>query len=264
LHFDIPTSTVASNTKSNQNQQPTELQIRSVPVSELGQNDEAMNHSALAFPLLRLRNALHSLAPGSSETAEIIRQTLQFKKVVEKKGYQLPLPAFVKRSILKRNLLDHELQTLVETGTQYGDTPWLFRNELQEIWSIELSPQLSHLARRRFQKFPHIHIIEGDSTHCLAEVIPQLKTPTLFWLDGHYSSGVTARGTLDCPIYAELQAIFSTCKQRWVILIDDARSFGTEKDYPSLEELSTFIRSVRSDSVFSVENDIIKIAPQSP
>jgi len=222
-----------------------------------------MNHSPLTLPLLRLRNALHSLAPEASETAESIRQTLQFKRVVKEKGYQLPLPAFVKRSILKRTLLDYKLQTLVETGTQYGDTPWLFRNEVQDIWSIELSPQLAQLARRRFQRFPNIHIIEGDSTNCLAEVTPQLKTPTLFWLDGHYSSGITARGPLECPIYAELQSIFSDCKQRWVVLIDDARAFGTEKDYPALEDLQNFVRSARPNVDFTVENDMIRIVPRA-
>ena len=222
-----------------------------------------MNHSALTFPFLRLRNAVHSLAPGASETVESVRQTLQFRKAIKTKGFQLPLPAFVKRAILKRNLLDYGMQTLVETGTQYGDTPWLFRHELQEIWSIELSPQLAQLARRRFRSFPHIHIIQGDSALRLPDVLPNVKTPTLFWLDGHYSSGITARGPLDCPIYAELQAIFSGCKQRWVVLIDDARAFGTEMDYPALEDLQNFVRSARPNVDFTVENDMIRIVPRA-
>lgn len=220
-----------------------------------------VKHSFLTYSFLRVRNAVHSLAPAASETVESMRQAMLFKRVIRQHGFQLPLPAFVKRSVLKRNLLDYGLNTLVETGTQYGDTPWLFRDELSEIWSIELSPELAELARRRFRRSPHIHIVQGDSSDRLPEIIPQLKTPTLFWLDGHYSSGVTARGILDCPIYAELQAIFSICRQRWVAMIDDARSFGTEKDYPAVKELENFVRGVLPEAEFKLEHDMIKIVP---
>jgi hypothetical protein len=220
-----------------------------------------VNRSFLTYPFLRVRNAVHSLAPAASETVESIRQAMLFKRVIRQHGFQLPLPAFVKRSVLKRNLLDYGLDTLVETGTQYGDTPWLFRDELSEIWSIELSPELAELARRRFRKYPHIHVVQGDSSDRLPEIIPQLKTPTLFWLDGHYSSGVTARGILDCPIYAELRAVFPIRRQRWVVMIDDARSFGAEKDYPALEELENFVRGALPEAEFTVEHDMIKIVP---
>lgn len=206
---------------------------------------------------------MHSLAPAVSETVESMRQALLYRRAIMQCGYQLPLPAFVKRSILKANFLKYGLKTLVETGTQYGDTPWLFRDDLNEIWSIELSPQLAELARHRFRKYPHIHIVQGDSSDRLPEIILRLEGPTLFWLDGHYSSGLTARGVLDCPIYAELQAIFSKCKQPWVILIDDARSFGTEKDYPSLIELQAFVAHALPAASFNVTNDIIAILPGS-
>lgn len=204
---------------------------------------------------------MHCLAPSSSETVESLRQALTFKKAIAQSGFQYPLPAFVKRSILKRCFLEYELRTLVETGTQYGDTPWLFRNDLSEIWSIELSPALATLARGRFRGYPHIHIIEGDSSHCLKDVIPQLKSPTLFWLDGHYSFGITARGRLDCPIYAELEAVFSLCSHRWVVMIDDARAFGKEKDYPSISELREFVACKMPAAKFDVAEDIIHIVP---
>jgi hypothetical protein len=220
-----------------------------------------MRQSSFTRPFLQFRNAFHALAPELSETVESLRQTLQFKRSIKQNGFQMPLPAFVKRSIVKRHLLDFGLQTLVETGTQYGDTPWFFRDELSEIWSIELSPALADLTRQRFRKYPHIHIVQGDSSDRLPEIIPQLKTPTLFWLDGHYSSGVTARGTLDCPIYAELQAVFSICRQRWVVMVDDARLFGAETDYPTLKELANFIRGALPEVEFTVEHDMIKIVP---
>jgi hypothetical protein len=202
---------------------------------------------------------MHAMFPEMSETLESLRQAWHFKRLIKRSGYQMPLPAFIKRSIIKRHLLDNNLQTLVETGTQYGDTPWLFRNELAEIWSIELSPMLAKLARKRFRRYPHIHIVQGDSSDCLSEIVKKLGNPVLFWLDGHYSAGITARGSLDCPIYKELSCIFTQCKQPYIVLIDDARSFGTDKDYPTLAELGSFVRETSKDADLKVDNDIIFI-----
>lgn len=219
-----------------------------------------MRHSFFTRPLLQFRNSLHALAPELSETVESLHQTLQFKRSIKQNGFQMPLPAFVKRSILKRHLLDFDLHALVETGTQYGDTPWLFRNDLSEIWSIELSSMLVNLARHRFRRYPNIHIVQGDSSDRLPEVIKELRTPVLFWLDGHYSAGITARGILDCPIYKELTCIFTQCTQRYVILIDDARSFGTEKDYPTLATVRDFVLKNSNNKNVSVSNDIILVS----
>jgi hypothetical protein len=221
-----------------------------------------MKKSFFTFALLRFRNTMHALAPESCATLESFRQTLQFRCATEYRGYQEPLPAFIKRSILKRYCFDQRLETLVETGTQYGDTLWFFRNQLATIWSIELSQELAYIARRRFRRYPHIHIVEGDSSDRLSDILPQLTAPTLFWLDGHYSSGITARGALDCPIYAELEAVFALCSQRWIVMIDDARFFGKEKDYPSLSDLRKFVANKVPAARFEVADDIIRIIPQ--
>lgn len=242
---------------------PYEARRRSGPSLAGSTVDQNVKHSFLTYSFLRVRNAVHSLAPAASETVESMRQAMLFKRAIRQYGFQLPLPAFVKRSVIKRNLLDYRLDTLVETGTQYGDTPWLFRDELSEIWSIELSPELAGLAQQRFRKHSHIHVVQGDSSDRISEIIPRLKTPTLFWLDGHYSSGVTARSNLDCPIYGELKAVLSICRQRWVVMIDDARLFGAEKDYPALEELENFVRGALPEAEFTVEYDMIKIVPPS-
>jgi hypothetical protein len=218
-----------------------------------------MKKTPLTYPLLRFRNVMHAVLPGPSNTVEILRQSLQFERVIGRRGLEMPLPPFVKRAILKRYLIDHQLRTLVETGTQYGDTPWLFRRELGEIWSIELSPELASLATERFQRYPNIHILQGDSAEILPRVVLQLKTPVLFWLDGHYSSGITLKGSSECPIYAELSAIMRDCKYRCVILIDDARCFGDQPDYPTIAELENFILRSRPDASVTVANDIIAV-----
>lgn len=222
-----------------------------------------MKNSRFLPFLLTARNQLHAVFPRAAEAAESLRQSEIFRRKIAWSGFAFPLPAFVKRAILKAFINENGLRTLVETGTQYGDTPWFFRNHLQEIWTVELSPTLARLARERFRKYPNVHVVEGDSAKELAKIVTKIKTPVLFWLDGHYSAGATARGASDCPIYAELEAIFKGCAERFIILIDDARCFGNDKDYPSVAEVREFVSHARPDARFTVSLDMIQITFQS-
>jgi hypothetical protein len=191
------------------------------------------------------------------------RKTELYRRHIMKHGFLMPLPPFMKRAIILRYALDYHCKTLVETGTQYGDTPWLFHNRFETIYTIELSPMLAAMARARFRNLPHVNVVEGDSGQKLAELLPKLQSKTIFWLDGHYSAGLTARGSKDCPIYAELQSIASLCKVPFVVLIDDARCFGHEKDYPSLQELGAFVRELLPRYRMGVNNDIFYLIPNA-
>jgi len=207
--------------------------------------------------LLHLRSFAHRLVPNLACLLEDWRKAALYHRHIMKHGFLMPLPPFIKRSIILRYALDYHCKTLVETGTQYGDTPYLFRNRFETIYTIELSSTLASMARRRFGRFPHIKVVEGDSGQKLAELLPKLQSTTLFWLDGHYSAGLTARGATDCPIYGELKSIAQLCKVPCVVLIDDARCFGHDKDYPSLEELQAFIGDLMPGFKMGVNNDII-------
>ncbi len=213
--------------------------------------------------LLIARHLLHRVFPAFAGSLEDWRRTALYRRHILKHGFLLPLPPFIKRSIILRYALAYNCQTLVETGTQYGDTPWLFRERFETIYTIELSPPLAAMARRRFRRFPHIKVVEGDSGQKLAELLPMLQSKTLFWLDGHYSAGLTARGSTDCPIYAELQSIATLCPVPYVILIDDARCFGRDKDYPSFTDLEAFVRKAIPSHHMGVNNDIIYLIPET-
>jgi len=212
---------------------------------------------------LVLRNISHRCLPTLAGLLEDWRKAALYRRHIIKHGFLMPLPPFIKRSIILRYALDHHCKTLVETGTQYGDTPYLFRNRFETIYTIELSPTLAAMARRRFRRFPHIKVVEGDSGQKLAELLPMLQSKTLFWLDGHYSAGLTARGATDCPIYGELKSIAQLCKVPCVVLIDDARCFGHDKDYPSLEELQAFIGKWMPGYKMGVNNDIIYLVARA-
>ena len=60
---------------------------------------------------------------------------------------------------------------------------------------------------------------------------------------------------------AELTHILASRKHSHVIVIDDARCFGTEPGYPSIPELEKFIRSLRPDVAIAVEHDSIRVTP---
>jgi hypothetical protein len=213
--------------------------------------------------LLAFRNLFHRFAPNLAGMLEDWRKMELYRRHILRHGFLMPLPPFIKRAIILRYALDYHCKTLVETGTQYGDTPWLFRSIFETIYTIELSPTLAAMVRARFRNFPHVNVVEGDSGLKLAELLPNLQSKTIFWLDGHYSAGLTARGSTDCPIYAELQSIASLCKVPFVVLIDDARCFGHDKDYPSLQELGDFVREVLPGYRMGVNNDIIYLIPNA-
>ena len=53
-------------------------------------------------------------------------------------------------------------------------------------------------------------IVQGDSGKVLSEILLEINEPAIFWLDGHYTAGITARGVKECPIFEELDCIFNT------------------------------------------------------
>jgi hypothetical protein len=127
-----------------------------------------------------------------------------------------------------------------------------------------VQPQLARLAARRFSEHAHIEIIEGDSAKKLAEIIPRIDGSALFWLDGHYSAGITGRGEEDCPIWGELASINGKLPHPYVIIVDDARCFGVNEGYPTLGELRAYVSEKLPSHRMSVENDLIRIIPDAP
>ena len=77
-------------------------------------------------------------------------------------------------------------------------------------------------------------------------------------MDGHYSAGITAQGEKDCPIFEELAAIFDGKKFNHILLIDDARDFIDQGDYPSIDQLTKYIKSKNEDFQVEVKHDIIR------
>jgi len=208
--------------------------------------------------LIRRRNRIAALFPRLVLLWEQIYFARKVLPRYEKEGFAPPLPAILKRAVIRKAALDNNCKILVETGTYAGNTPWNLKELFVELHTIEISPILVQLAKERFANIPQVHVHEGDSGSVLSQVVPNLTASTLFWLDGHYSGGVTGRTSVkEYVVFRELETIFSSCKVPYVILIDDARCFGTDEDYPSIEALRDFVARKNNALKVHVESDII-------
>ncbi len=174
-------------------------------------------------------------------------------------GKPVPPPPAIKQQVVKDYAQRFSLTTLVETGTYLGDMVFSMRDVFRQIFSIELSVPLYLEAKERFSSRSHIHILQGDSAQVLPKTLTYLNEPCLFWLDGHYSAGITAKGDLETPIMQELEAILSHSIKNHVILIDDAREFTGMNDYPTVSQLKEFVAKSRPDYQVDLENDILRI-----
>ena len=186
------------------------------------------------------------------------------RKIAEwnENGRPLPPPHCVKQRAVKYYAKKYDLKVLVETGTYLGEMVQAMLPHYESIYSIELDNSLYEDARIKFTDRENVEIIHGDSGVEIESLMPRIDTPTLFWLDGHYSEGFTAKGKKDTPIVEELAHICNAKESRYVILIDDARCFGVAADYPSVDELSKFVKSKKGDVSLAVEDDIIRITPK--
>lgn len=183
------------------------------------------------------------------------------KRDWEKKGKPLPPVHPIKQDVVTYFQKQTGYKVLIETGTYKGQMIYAQHKRFKTIHSVELAEHYYNSAVERFRKFPHIKLWLGDSSDVLPTILADLNESAVFWLDGHYSGGLTAGGEpgqKQCPIYNELEAIFSHDKKH-CILIDDARCFVGKDDYPSIDELKAFLDSKNRDYSFDNCRDIIRI-----
>lgn len=204
-------------------------------------------------PLWAIRQAHLDRVQRSADEAAI--------QLWQKNNLPVPPPESVKRQTLAAYGTAFQIDTLIETGTFMGETMHALEKHFRKLYSIELSHELAVRAQDRFRKHSKIKIIEGDSGAVLPALLSNIRTRCLFWLDGHYSGGVTAQGNIDTPIIQELHTIFSHPIRDHVILIDDARLFNGTEDYPTIDKLKQLIAEMRPDFQFSVVNDIVRAHP---
>jgi hypothetical protein len=166
----------------------------------------------------------------------------------------------VKQQVITTYRQRYQLRTLVETGTFRGAMVEAQRTAFERIYSIELSDALHAAAVRRFRGDAHITILHGDSGRVLQDLVPQLRAPALFWLDGHYSGGETALGERGSPIIQELQTILQSPTLGHVIIVDDARLFTGQGGYPTINEVSDLVLPYKY--TITIDRDSLQFEPK--
>lgn len=154
------------------------------------------------------------------------------------------------------------LRTFIETGTADGSTTAALVSEFDRVFTIELDHAVYLHNVRRFAQDHRVTCLHGDSTTVLKELLLGLNgEPAMYWLDAHFSGG--ARGRVDTPIEAELREVFWRGGPK-VVLIDDARLFGTDPAYPTVEWVETLVAKSPGSWSFELRDDIMRIVPADP
>jgi len=167
-------------------------------------------------------------------------------------------PHLIKQQVVRKYATEYGLNTFVETGTYLGAMVDAVKNIFDKVYTIEIDKKLYERAKKKFASDHNVTVLSGDSGEVLPKVLTKLKTPTLFWLDAHYSGGITARGEVETPILEELKQVLKHKKDK-VILVDDAVSFVGKGGYPSLGNVKELATKRYKNHSFRVEENIIVI-----
>jgi hypothetical protein len=150
-------------------------------------------------------------------------------------------------------------RTLVETGTNVGNSAALAARLFERVVTIERDRTLHTTAQERHPDLPNVEWVLGDSR----DVLPllDLSEPTVFWLDGHWSAGDTAGEGDECPLLDEL----ATIGPQHAILIDDARLFiqpppppHDPGQWPTLDQVMDALK----DREVAIREDVVVALPR--
>ncbi len=178
------------------------------------------------------------------------------------RGRPVRSPHLLKQRTVRDYGARYGLKTLVETGTYHGEMVAAMKSRFERIFSIEQDPRLADKAVRKFSRYPHIHILQGDSQKILPELVKSLTQPALFWLDAGYYGWAGTHGDKQ-RLGVELAAILSQREVGHVILMDDARGLNGENGAPTIPELALRIGTEFPGHNVEVAYDILRITPET-
>src|ERR1700690_4403015 len=95
-------------------------------------------------------------------------------------------PHLLKQKAVREYVKKFTLNTLVETGTNYGGLVAAMKGHFDRIYSVEFVPALAERATRKFARDAHIRIFCGDSRAVMPEVLALLTGRARFWLGAAY------------------------------------------------------------------------------
>lgn len=154
-------------------------------------------------------------------------------------------------AFLRRHIDISKYPCVVETGTLHGDSAQRISEMFPVVHTIEIHPTLYSNACKRFRGRSDVTCHYGDSATVLPTLFDRLRTPTIFYLDAHWSgdhttnwsvsnwkgygidTGYRIRGPVEdmpcsrdqVPLEEEIISIVSQFPHECVIYIDDIDKF---------------------------------------
>lgn len=177
------------------------------------------------------------------------------------RGEPIRSPHLLKQRTVRDYAQRYGLQVLVETGTYYGEMVAAMKNRFAEIHSVEFDSQLARRAAKKFSRWPHIHILEGDSQKVVPELLKSLHQPALFWLDAGYYGWAGLQGDKQ-RLTSEFESILAHSIPNHVILMDDARGLNGQNGAPTVPQLKQRIEAEFPGRNVEVKYDILRITPR--
>jgi hypothetical protein len=123
----------------------------------------------------------------------------------------------------------------IETGTLLGGTIFSVEPYFNKLYTIEFSEYYYNITKNYYNA-NKINFILNDSSIEFETLLPTITDKTIFFLDGHWSSGDTGRSSKDCPLEEEIRHINNLFRNEAIIIIDDYRLFGLDKSSGKLNE----------------------------
>ncbi len=186
--------------------------------------------------------------------ALLLRDYLRWRQ----RQFAAPSPHLIKQACLLRNSTPNA--TWIETGTFLGETTELLARHGAKVVSIEPEPTLFANARQYFTRFANVEIVNGLSEDVFPTLLPGISGNVNFWLDGHYSAGITHKGPQDTPVLDELRSIADNLPhfEKVCVLVDDIRCFQPHRaEYASYPALDLLVDWARSNKLhWHIEHDI--------
>ena len=149
----------------------------------------------------------------------------------------------------------------METGTNIGESTVMVSNLFESVLSVEADPTLAKCARALvgYMGIHNTEIHEGHSVEFVKRLEPRVGSQCVFFLDAHYSRGITTRMYGNCPLQEELNVIVSRFPKA-VIVADDVRTMNGRRGFPSLLSL---LSSIPPSMNVCIAHDQLIITPRS-
>ena len=161
-----------------------------------------------------------------------------------------------------------QYKNFVETGTFYGGSAAWASEHFDHVFTIEIQPNLWSQAKEKYRDKKNIEFIFGSSQNEIKKLENLLTSPTLFWLDGHYSGSDTGGIDYECPVMDEL--VIALEFKDSAILVDDARLFlgpppppHKQSHWPRVDEIFAFIHYHDSERYTTLIDDVLISVPNN-